>query len=53
VYKEYFEEMRNDKYSGFFLAISSINITHMLICYLYMNKDEVANTHKKLRSGRK
>lgn len=51
-YAEYFEEMKNDKESGFFLAISSINITHQLICYFYMNKDEVPESHKKLRAKR-
>lgn len=41
-YQKYFEEMRNDNKGYFFFAISSINVTHHLIVYLYMNKDEVS-----------
>ena len=33
-------------------AISSINITHWLIIYFYMNKDDVAPSQKKIVSGR-
>lgn len=53
VYPEYFEEMMHDKTDTFFLAISSINISHMLVVYLYMNKADVADHTKKLRAGRK
>ena len=42
-----------DKSGTFFLAISSINVTWMLIVYLYMNKEEVPNNMKRLRAGRK
>mmetsp|Transcript_42064 Transcript_42064/g.40333 ORF Transcript_42064/g.40333 Transcript_42064/m.40333 type:complete len:126 (+) Transcript_42064:316-693(+) len=51
-YREYFDEMLRDTTSGFFLSISSINITHTLIIYFFMNKDEVQLQHKKLRAGR-
>jgi hypothetical protein len=53
MYNDYFEEMKNDTESGFFLVISSINMTHSLICNFYLNKDDVANTHKKSRANRK
>lgn len=33
-------------------AISSINITHSLVCYFYLNKGEVAPTHLKRQADR-
>ena len=39
--------------SSFFFAITSINITHMLITYFYLNKEEVPTANKKVRAGRK
>lgn len=45
--------MINDKTETFFTAITSINITHSLITYLYMNKVEVTEQSKKIRAGRK
>ena len=37
----------------FFFAISSINVTHLLITYLYLNRDEVADEARRVRAGRK
>ena len=45
--------MKHDKTETFFTAISSINLTHMLITYFFMNKEEVAEQQKKVRAGRK
>jgi len=50
VYPGNFNEMRNDQSGTFFFAISSINLTHLLITYLYMNKEEVTEHSKKLRA---
>ena len=50
-YPDEFSVMRSD--DSFFFAITSINITHMLMIYFYMNKDEVAAETKRLRAGRK
>ncbi len=49
---EHFRMIRNDTSETFFFAISSINITHHLMVYLYLNRDEVSTGHKKLRAGR-
>jgi ELMO/CED-12 family len=45
--------MRADKTETFFIAITSFNLTHMLMIYLYLNKHEVAEESKRLRAGRK
>jgi hypothetical protein len=45
--------MKRDDSGSFFLAISSINITHYLMVYFYLNKDDVSSSHKRLRAGRK
>ena len=45
--------MRSDVESNFYIAITSLNITHMIIVYLYMNREEVQDRLKKLRAGRK
>ena len=50
-YSQEFQEMRNN--STIFLAIKSINITHMLIAYFYLNKDEVSVDAKRVRAKRK
>lgn len=39
---EYYSEIKKDKSGSFFFAISSINITHHLMVYLYLNKEEVS-----------
>ncbi|CDW75978.1 engulfment and motility protein [Stylonychia lemnae] len=53
VYPAEFAQMRNNTSSNFFIAITSLNITHMIIVYLYMNREEVQDRLKKLRAGRK
>ena len=50
-YHSEFEAMRKD--TTIFLAIKSINVTHMLIVYFFLNKDEVSQESKKLRAKRK
>ena len=52
-YSDYFNQIRKDNTSTFFFAISSINVTHNLIVYFYMNTDDVSDNHKKLRAGRR
>lgn len=52
-YKEEMELIRSDKTDTFFFAITSINITHLLITYFYLNKSEVSEESKRLRAGRK
>eukprot|EP00347_Sterkiella_histriomuscorum_P023455 403334575 len=54
VYPDEFAQMRRDvNTSDFFIAISSFNITHMLMVFLYMNKEEVQQQMKKTRASRK
>jgi hypothetical protein len=49
-----FQAMRQDtSTSFFFFAITSINATHMLIVYLYLNKENVSKDAMRLRAGRK
>ncbi len=50
-YPEEFLKMQSD--DTFFFAITSINLTHMLMIYFYMNKYEVQIESKRLRAGRK
>lgn len=48
-----FAEMRRDSdRTDFFIAISSFNITHMIMVFLYMNKEEVLDHMKKTRATR-
>jgi hypothetical protein len=37
----------------FFIAITSFNITHMLMIYFYMNPHEVSPDQERRRAGRK
>jgi hypothetical protein len=41
------------KNDHFFFAITSINVTHMLIAYFFLNKDEVSPDLRRVRAGRK
>jgi hypothetical protein len=40
-HQDYFNEIKKDKSGSFFFAISSINVTHHLMVYFYLNKEEV------------
>ncbi len=42
-YKEEFQRMIKDPSDTFFTAITSINITHSLVVFFYMNSHEVNN----------
>ena len=52
-YPGYFNEMRtNNLEDSFFFAISSINVTHMIVVYLRMNKADVPNENKRILANR-
>ena len=42
-----------EKTEFYFFATSSINITHFLIAFLYMNSEEVSYLHRKVRAERR
>jgi hypothetical protein len=52
-YSRDFHLMREDKTETFLIAITSFNLTHMLMIYLFLNKHEVPEESKRLRAGRK
>ena len=56
---EFLKEMKvfglreeNQGIAAFFPAITIINVTHRLLCYLYMHKDNVPFSHTSLQAGR-
>jgi len=55
-YKREFTEMarvtKDEEEKMWLTAISSINVTHHLIIYLYMNDGDVPQSHLKIRAGR-
>ena len=53
VYPFEFDLMRRNETGTFFLAITSINITHVLMTYFYLNKNGVSDQSKKVRAKRK
>ena len=51
-YPELFKQMLQCGSEYFFISLTSINISHFLIIYLYMNKDKIPEEHNKVKSTR-